>query len=87
MSGQHGSPFSPATAAERRLKLFSCGDSGTGKTTLALRFPSVILLDMEDEAAHHDAAFPFDMFLAAIEDEDMPAVDGPPDRPKRKEPA
>ncbi len=40
-------PFRPATTTNRRLKLFLWGDSGVGKTTLALRFPHPTIVDLE----------------------------------------
>lgn len=75
MSGQHGSPFSPATATERRLKLFLWGDSGVGKTTLALRFPKPAVIDLEGGTEHYGGVFTFEALKATTADEVMAAVD------------
>ena len=40
-------PFQKAAPADRRLKLFAWGDSGSGKTTLGLKFPDVVVIDLE----------------------------------------
>ena len=39
------SPFQKARSLPKRLKLFLWGDSGVGKTTLALQFPSPVAKD------------------------------------------
>jgi hypothetical protein len=41
------SPFQKAKSLDRRLKLFLWGDSGVGKTTLALQFPRPVVIDLE----------------------------------------
>ena len=51
------SPFAPAGAAVKRLKLFLWGDSGVGKTTLALHFPMCVVLDMERGTDHYGDSF------------------------------
>lgn len=75
MSGQHGSPFSPATATERRLKLLLWGDSGVGKTTLSVRFPGAVVIDMEAGTEHYGGVFTFEVLKATTADEVMAAVD------------
>jgi len=75
MSGQHGSPFSSATATERRLKLLLWGDSGVGKTTLALRFPRPAVIDLEGGTVHYGGTFEFEVLKATTADEVMAAVD------------
>ncbi|MFH1681633.1 MAG: AAA family ATPase, partial [Candidatus Eisenbacteria bacterium] len=69
------SPFSTAGGADRRLKLFVWGDSGTGKTTLSLRFPSPVVIDMEGGADLYGDAFQFDRLRTTDADAVMEAVD------------
>lgn len=59
----------------RRLKLLLWGDSGAGKTTLALNHPGVVIIDMEDGTAHYGDIFSFDVLKATTADEVMAAVD------------
>ena len=40
-------PFRKAKKQNRNLKLFIYGDSGTGKTTVALNFPRPCVIDLE----------------------------------------
>lgn len=40
-------PFVVASKVEKRPKMFFWGESGAGKTTLALKFPSPVVIDME----------------------------------------
>lgn len=75
MNGEHGSPFQPATTTERRLKLFLWGDSGVGKTTLALRFPGAVVIDMEGGTEHYGGVFNFDVLKATTADEVTAAVE------------
>lgn len=70
-----GSPFQPATQTDRRLKLFLWGDSGVGKTTLALRFPSPVVIDLEDGCALYGGAFAFAVLKTSTADEVIAAVD------------
>ena len=46
-------PFKKATPTGKRLKLFLWGDTFTGKTTLALQFPGVSVIDMERGTDHY----------------------------------
>lgn len=73
--GVGGSPFQPAVATERRLKLFLWGDSGVGKTTLALKFPRPAVIDMEGGTEHYGGAFAFEVLKATSADEVVQAVD------------
>lgn len=75
MIAVHASPFQPATQTDRRLKLFLWGDSGVGKTTLALRFPSPVVIDLEDGCALYGGAFNFSVFKATTADEVIAALD------------
>ncbi len=68
-------PFMRAAAGERRLKLFLWGDSGAGKTTLALQFPSPAVIDLEGGTEHYGADFTFDVLKATTADEIAAAVD------------
>lgn len=69
-----GSPFQRAGAREMRLKLFIWGDSGVGKTTLALRFPHPAVIDLEGGTEHYGESFDFDVFPATTADEVSSAV-------------
>ena len=69
------SPFQKATVTDRRLKLFLWGDSGVGKTTLALRFPSPVVIDLEGGTEHYGGVFEFGVMKATTADEVMQAVD------------
>ena len=77
MSGQpqtKPSPFQPAESTGRRLKLFLWGDTGVGKTTLALRFPSPVVIDMEGGTELYGDVFEFDVLKATTADEVIEAV-------------
>ncbi|HOX27262.1 MAG TPA: ATP-binding protein [Candidatus Krumholzibacteria bacterium] len=74
-SSQSGSPFRAAETSNRRLKLFLWGDSGVGKTTLALRFPSPAVVDLEGGTEHYGGAFKFEVLKATTADEVAAAVD------------
>ncbi len=71
----NGSPFQPATATIRRLKLFLWGDSGVGKTTIALRFPRPVVIDLEGGTELYGGVFEFGVLKATTADEVMAAVD------------
>lgn len=76
MSTDHGrTPFRPAKAHSKRAKIFFWGDSGSGKTTTALQFPGVAVLDMEGGTDHYATDFTFDVLSATTADEVMAAVD------------
>jgi hypothetical protein len=73
--GKTESPFQKATSLQKRLKLFLWGDSGVGKTTLALRFPKPVVIDLEGGADLYGDSFKFDVLKANTPDEIMAAVD------------
>ena len=54
-----GSPFQEAESLEKRLKLFVWGDSGVGKTTLALQFPQPVVIDLEGGTDLYGDSFNF----------------------------
>ena len=54
------SPFTPAAITEKRLKLFLWGDTGAGKTYLALHFPAPAVIDLERGTELYGEAFKFD---------------------------
>ena len=68
------SPFQSAEATNRRLKLFLWGDTGVGKTTLALRFPEPVVIDMEGGTELYGDVFEFDVLKATTADEVIEAV-------------
>lgn len=67
--------FKKALKTRRRLKLFIYGPSGAGKTRLALRFPGVAVMDLEDGTAHYGDDFEFYVLKVTTADELMQAVD------------
>ena len=69
------SPFQKAVSVEKRLKLFLWGDSGVGKTTLALQFPKPVVIDMEGGADLYGDDFKFDVLKAVTADQVADAVD------------
>jgi len=69
------SPFTKAKKLPKRLKLFLWGDSGVGKTTLALRFPKPVVIDMEGGTELYGDDFDFDVIRATDPDKVMEAVD------------
>ena len=73
--GKKISPFQKAASLKKRLKLFLWGDSGVGKTTLALQFPKPVVIDMEGGTDHYGGEFQFDVLRAVTPDELMEAVD------------
>jgi len=52
-------PFVKAQAKHARLKLFLWGETGSGKTRLALHFPSPTVIDQEKGTIHYAAEFDF----------------------------
>ena len=73
---QHAqSPFQKARSLDRRLKLFLWGDSGVGKTTLALQFPKPVVIDLEGGTDLYGESFDFDVLRASTADEVMGAVE------------
>jgi len=68
-----GSPFQKAEALTKRLKLLVYGATGTGKTTLALKFPGVAMLDMDAGADLYEGDH--SIMRAADADSAMAAVD------------
>jgi hypothetical protein len=68
------SPFERARTLDKRLKLFLWGDSGVGKTTLALQFPRPVVLDLEGGTDLYGDAFEFDVRRVTAADEVMTAV-------------
>jgi hypothetical protein len=71
---QAASPFQKARSLDKRLKLFLWGDSGVGKTTLALKFPKPVVIDLEGGADLYGESFDFDVLRASTADEVMDAV-------------
>ena len=69
------SPFQRAGSRNNRLKLFLWGDSGVGKTTLALQFCNPVVIDLEAGTELYGEAFTFDVLHATTADEVMEAVD------------
>ena len=69
------SPFRKAKSLPKRLKLFLWGDSGAGKTTLALQFPNPVVIDMEGGTELYGDAFNFDVFRTTNADEIIDAVE------------
>ena len=68
-------PFEQARSLKKRLKLFLWGDSGTGKTTLALQFPQPAVIDLEGGADLYGDAFDFEVLRAQTADEVAGAID------------
>lgn len=69
------SPFKQAKAVEKKIKLFVYGDSGVGKTTLALQFPSPVVIDLEAGTDLYGSDYNFDVLKANTIDEVMEAID------------
>lgn len=74
-SGKTDSPFRPSGKVDKRLKLFIWGDSGSGKTVLALNFPKPVVIDMEGSSEPYEDKYKFDVLHASTSDEVMKAVD------------
>ncbi len=70
----NGSPFQKARSLDKRLKLFTWGHSGVGKTTLALQFPKPVVIDLEGGTDLYGESFEFDVLRASTADEVMGAV-------------
>jgi hypothetical protein len=68
-------PFQPAQARRKRLKLLTWGDSGVGKTTLALRFPSPVVIDLEGGCDLYGDRFEFGVLRTTSCEEVDRAVD------------
>ncbi|MBI2068961.1 MAG: AAA family ATPase [Elusimicrobia bacterium] len=73
-SAAESSPFQKAKAKEKRLKLFIWGDSGAGKTTLALQFYKPVVIDLEGGCDLYGEAFDFEVLKATTADEVLGAV-------------
>jgi AAA domain len=69
------SPFQKAASTNKRVKLLLWGDSGAGKTTLALQFPATVVIDMEGGTALYSDDFSFDVLQATSADAVMSSVD------------
>ena len=69
------SPFQKAKGAGKRLKLLLWGDSGAGKTVLALQFSKPVVIDTEGGTDLYSDAFDFDVMKTTEPDEIMSAVD------------
>lgn len=72
---KRGSPFHRARLLVKRLKFLLWGDSGVGKTTLALQFPKPVVIDLEGGTELYGDAFDFDVLRASTADEVMQAVE------------
>jgi hypothetical protein len=68
------SPFAAAQSRPKRLKVLAYGNSGTGKTTLALGFPGVALFDLEGGADLYSGKFRFDVLRTTAFDDAVAAV-------------
>jgi len=68
------SPFEKAMLRDKRLKLFLWGDSGVGKTTLALQFPEPVVIDLEGGTDLYGNRFEFDVLKTSTADDAMDAV-------------
>jgi len=66
--------FRPAGGTNRRLKLLLWGDTGTGKTTLSLQFPSPAVIDLEGGTEHYGGEFSFDVLKATTSQDITAAV-------------
>jgi hypothetical protein len=69
-----GSPFLSAKRLNKRLKLFLWGNSGAGKTTLALQFPGAAVIDLEGGTELYGDDFEFVVLPATTFDGVMMAV-------------
>lgn len=68
-------PFTKASNLPKRLKLLLWGDSGTGKTTLALQFPKPVVIDLEGSSDLYGDKFVFDVLRANDPDDVMKSID------------
>lgn len=57
-------PFKKADTMSKNVKLLVYGDSGVGKTTLALQFPKPCVIDLEGGTELYGSKFKFDVFRA-----------------------
>lgn len=73
-AGTEDCPFQKATLLTKRVKLLVYGESGTGKTTLAVAFPRPALIDLEGGADLYGCRSDFDVFRCSMADEVMAAV-------------
>lgn len=69
------SMFQPARQTQRRLKLLLWGDCGSGKTTLALQFPAVAVIDLEGGTDHYGDDYQFDVLRVTSAEDITGAVD------------
>lgn len=67
-------PFEKAKAASKRAKLFLWGDSGVGKTMLALQFPNPVVLDFERGTSAYGEDYEFDVLRTTDVGEGFQAV-------------
>jgi len=67
-------PFQPAPTLNKRHKIFLWGDSGVGKTTLALQFPAPAVIDNEGGTDLFAERFGHHVFRCSTADEVMGAV-------------
>ena len=74
VNGDIGSPFEKAELLNKRLKLFLWGDTGVGKTWLALQFPRPVVIDMEGSSDLYGDTFKYDVKRTTSPDEVMAAV-------------
>jgi len=70
-----GSPFKKATKLNKRLKLFLWGDTGAGKTTLALQFPRPVVIDGERGTDLYAESWNFDVIRTTQYDEAYNAIE------------
>jgi len=69
------SPFTRSERVTKRVKIFLWGDSGTGKTLLAIQFPAPVVLDLERGSEQYGDVHPFEVLPANSADDCMKAVD------------
>jgi len=55
-------PFSKPTGTNKRLKCFLWGNTGAGKTSLALQFPGVAVIDTENGTEQYSDLYKFERF-------------------------
>lgn len=68
------SPFQKAASLIKRLKLFLWGESGVGKTVLALQFPKPVVIDLEGGTDLYGDLYDFSVLRASTADEVTEAV-------------
>lgn len=68
------SPFTRAVEVPKRPRIFLWGDSGVGKTTLALQFPAPVVIDMEKGTELYGSNYSFDVIHTTSPDEVMESV-------------